>query len=32
MSQLKDYQNKYKHIHFRREDGVLEMRFHTNGG
>ena len=32
MSQLKDYQHKYKNIHFHREDGVLEMRFHTQGG
>ncbi|CAN0507837.1 unnamed protein product, partial [Phaeothamnion confervicola] len=34
MSTLKlaDYQDKYKHVRFRREDGILEMTVHTNGG
>ena len=34
MSTLKlaDYQDKYKHIKFRREDGILEMTLHTKGG
>lgn len=32
MSKLSDYQHKYETIKFRREDGILEMRFHTNDG
>jgi enoyl-CoA hydratase/carnithine racemase len=32
MSKLKDYQNKYSQIRFRREDGILEMAIHYNGG
>ena len=34
MSTLKlaDYQDKYQHIKFRREDGILEMTLHTKGG
>jgi enoyl-CoA hydratase/carnithine racemase len=32
VTKLADYQSKYKHIKFRREHGVLEMRFHTNEG
>jgi enoyl-CoA hydratase/carnithine racemase len=32
MTKLADYENKYKHIKMRREGGVLEMRFHTEGG
>jgi len=32
MTSLADYQNKYKTIVFRREDGILEMRFHTEEG
>jgi enoyl-CoA hydratase/carnithine racemase len=32
MTQLSDYQTKYKHIRMAREAGVLEMTFHTEGG
>lgn len=32
MTKLVDYQNRYTSIKFRREDGVLEMRFHTDEG
>jgi enoyl-CoA hydratase/carnithine racemase len=32
MTSLADYENKYKTIVFRREDGILEMRFHTEDG
>ena len=34
MSEIKlaDYQSKYRHIKFRREDGILEMTVHTDGG
>lgn len=32
MTKLSDYQHKYDNIAFERQDGVLEMRFHTNGG
>ena len=31
MTQLQDYQNKYSSIRMRREGGVLEMTFHTEG-
>ena len=26
------YKDRYKSIHFSREDGILEMRFHTDNG
>lgn len=29
---LDDYKDKYKCMKFRREDGILEVTFHTNGG
>lgn len=32
MSSFEDYGEKYDCIHMRREDGILEMRFHTKGG
>src|SRR5689334_5122536 len=32
MSTFDDYSSKYDCIHMRREDGILEMRFHTNDG
>ena len=32
MSKLSEYQSKYRHIKLRREDGVLEVQFHTDGG
>jgi hypothetical protein len=32
MTKFSDYQNRFKTISFRREDGILEMRFHTDGG
>ena len=28
--QLSDYQDKYNHFKFRREDGILEVRMHSN--
>ena len=32
MSRFDDYATKYSSIHMTRDDGILEMRFHTNGG
>ena len=32
MTTLADYQDRFKSVVFRREDGILEMRFHTDGG
>ncbi|WP_011579828.1 MULTISPECIES: enoyl-CoA hydratase/isomerase family protein [Chelativorans] len=32
MSTFADYAEKYSMIKMRREDGILEMRFHTDGG
>jgi 6-oxocamphor hydrolase len=32
MTQFKDYSNKYSNIHMERNDGILEITFHTNGG
>jgi enoyl-CoA hydratase/carnithine racemase len=32
MSKLSDYADKYETIKMRREDGILEMRFHTKEG
>jgi enoyl-CoA hydratase/carnithine racemase len=32
MSKFEDYAAKYACIAMRRENGILEMRFHTNGG
>ncbi|MCC6535829.1 MAG: enoyl-CoA hydratase/isomerase family protein [Burkholderiales bacterium] len=32
MSEFSDYAGKYETIKMRREDGILEMRFHTNDG
>jgi enoyl-CoA hydratase/carnithine racemase len=32
MSRFDDYAKKYQTIRMRRDDGILEMRFHTNGG
>lgn len=32
MSRFNDYATKYSSIHMTRDDGILEMRFHTNGG
>jgi len=29
---LGDYENRYQSIRFRREDGILEMTLHTDGG
>jgi enoyl-CoA hydratase/carnithine racemase len=28
--QLSDYENKYNHFKFRREDGILEVKMHSN--
>lgn len=32
MTRFADYADKYSMIEMRREDGILEMRFHTDGG
>jgi enoyl-CoA hydratase/carnithine racemase len=32
MSNVPDYFNKYDSVRMRREDGILEMTFHTEGG
>ncbi len=32
MIQLADYQHKYQFIHLRRDDGILEIRIHDQGG
>ena len=32
MSRFDSYATKYSSIHMRREDGILEMRFHTDDG
>jgi enoyl-CoA hydratase/carnithine racemase len=32
MSTLSDYADKFQFIRFRREDGILEMTLHTDGG
>ena len=32
MTQLADYQHKFKYIRFHREDGILEMTIHRDGG
>ena len=31
-TRFEDYANKFETIRFRREDGILEMTLHTNGG
>jgi len=31
-TRFKAYANKYEHIRMRREDGILEIRLHTDGG
>jgi hypothetical protein len=32
MTTFDSYATKYSCIHMRRENGILEMRFHTNDG
>ena len=32
MSRFDSYAKKYSSIHMRRENGILEMRFHTDNG
>lgn len=32
MTDLADYSGKYSSVRMRREDGILEMQFHTGGG
>ena len=32
MSRFENYATKYSCIHMRRENGILEVRFHTDGG
>jgi len=32
MSRFDSYATKYSCIHMRRENGILEMRFHTDNG
>ena len=29
---LSEYEHRFEHVHFRREDGILEIRLHTNDG
>lgn len=29
---LSDYQQRYRHVRMQREDGILELRLHTEGG
>jgi len=29
---LDEYSQRYEHIHFKREDGILEVRLHSDGG
>ena len=32
MTRLDDYQDKYRHVAFERNESVLEVRLHTDGG
>jgi enoyl-CoA hydratase/carnithine racemase len=32
LTQFDDYKDKYEHIRLRREDGIIELTFHSNGG
>ena len=32
MTKLANYSNKYESIRMERQDGILEITFHTNGG
>jgi len=32
MTVLSDYCDKYSSVRMRREEGILEMQFHTEGG
>ena len=32
MTRFEDYCDKYAHIRMKREDGILELTFHTDGG
>jgi enoyl-CoA hydratase/carnithine racemase len=32
MSKLDEYANKYRNMAMERQDGILQVRFHTNGG
>ena len=32
MSRLAEYQDRFETVAFRREDGILEMRLHRDGG
>jgi 6-oxocamphor hydrolase len=32
MTEFNDYAKKYSHIRMERQDGILEITFHTNGG
>jgi enoyl-CoA hydratase/carnithine racemase len=32
MAQFSNYKDKFKYVRFRREDGILEMAFHQDGG
>jgi enoyl-CoA hydratase/carnithine racemase len=32
MARLPEYQNRFKYVRFRREDGILEMAIHKDGG
>ena len=32
MTTLEEYSNKYQTIRMERQDGILQITFHTNGG
>ena len=32
MARFEEYANKYKHIQLERQEGILQMRLHTDGG
>lgn len=32
MTRLDEYSTRYSSVRMRREEGILEMQFHTNGG
>jgi enoyl-CoA hydratase/carnithine racemase len=31
MTKLANYENRFKHVRFRREDGIIQMQIHKNG-
>ena len=32
MAKFEDYANTYKHVQMERRNGILQIRFHTDGG